>query len=100
MNDNNRAAGLMREAAELNLSPEVDRPLDAARAWKRSNLLANGEFRASEAEDAARRSLALAESLTPVGSQQVANAVMVLSLAQNRAGNYAARKHPHEKRSR
>lgn len=91
MNDNNRAAGLMREAAELNLSPEVDRPLDAARCLEAlANLLANGEFRASEAEDAARRSLALAERLTPAGSQQIANALMVLSLAQNRAGNYAA----------
>lgn len=91
MNDNQRAAGLMREAAELNLSSEVDRPLDAARCLEAlANLLANGEFRASEAEDAARRSLALAQKLTPAGSQQIANAFMVLSLAQNRAGNYAA----------
>jgi len=91
MNDNRRAAGLMREAAELDLSPEVDRPLDAARCFEQlANLLANGEFPAAEAEDAARRSLALAEKLTPAGSQQIANSLMVLSLAQNRAGNYAA----------
>jgi serine/threonine-protein kinase len=90
MNDNNRAAGLMREAAELNLSPEVDRPLDAARCLEAlANLLANGEFRASEAEDAARRSLA-PPKIDAAGSQQIANALMVLSLAQNRAGNYAA----------
>lgn len=91
MNDNNRAASLMREAAELNLSPEVNRPLDAARCLEQlANLLANGEFPASAAEDAARRSLALAQELMPAGSQQIANSVMVLSLAQNRAGNYAA----------
>ncbi|MDL1869198.1 hypothetical protein FBQ98_07205 [Gammaproteobacteria bacterium PRO6] len=91
MNANNRAAGLMREAAELNLSPAVDDRIAAARCLEAlANLLANGEFRASEAEDAARRSLALAQQLTPAGSQAIANAWMVLSLAQNRAGNYRA----------
>lgn len=91
MNDNNRAASLMREAADLNLSAEVDQPRDGARCLEQlANLLANGEFPASAAEDAARRSLALAQELMPAGSQQIANSVMVLSLAQNRAGNYAA----------
>ncbi len=94
MNANNRAASLMREAAELNLSPAVDDALAAARCLEAlANLLANGEFRASEAEDAARRSLALAQQLTPAGSQAIANAWMVLSLAQNRAGNYRAAEH-------
>lgn len=91
MNDNNRAAGLMREAATLNLSPAVDDPLAGARCLEAlANLLANGEFPAAQAEDAARRSLELAQRLTPAGSQAIANAWMVLSLAQNRAGNYAA----------
>lgn len=91
MNDNNKAAKLMREAADLNLSPAVDQPLAAARCLEAlANLLANGEFPAGEAESAARQSLALAQRLTAANSQEIANAWMVLSLAQNRAGNYAA----------
>ncbi len=91
MNDNNKAATLMREAAKLNLSPAVTQPLAAARCLEAlANLLANGEFPAGEAERAARESLALAQRLTPTDSQEIANAWMVLSLAQNRAGNYAA----------
>lgn len=91
MYDNTKAATLMRAAANLNLSPAVKQPLAAARCLEAlANLLANGEFPAGEAEAAARDSLALAQRLTASDSQDVANAWMVLSLAQNRAGNYAA----------
>lgn len=91
MNDNNKAAVLMREAVDLNLSPAVDQPLAAARCLEAlANLLANGEFSAADAEQAAHQSMALAQRLTPADSQEIANAWMVLSLAQNRAGNYAA----------
>ena len=91
MNDNNKAASLMREAADLNLAPKVDQPLAAARCLEAlANLLANGEFPAGDAERAARESLALSQRLTAADSQEIANAWMVLSLAQNRAGNYAA----------
>ncbi|MBZ0223005.1 MAG: serine/threonine-protein kinase [Dokdonella sp.] len=91
MNENTRAASLMREAADLNLSAAVDDPLAAARCLEAlANLLANGEFPAREAEAAAQRSLELAQRLTPAGSQAIANAWMVFSLAQNRAGNYTA----------
>lgn len=91
MNANNRAATLMRKAADLDLSPEVDDPLAAARCLEAlANLLANGEFPASQAEAAARDSLEIVQRLTATDSQEIANAFMVLSLAQNRAGNYRA----------
>ncbi|ANB19577.1 serine/threonine-protein kinase [Dokdonella koreensis] len=91
MNANPRAAALMREAADLNLDPAVDQPLAAARCLEAlANIMANGEFPADEAVRAARESLTLAERLTAPGSQPVANAWMVLSLALNRAGQLAA----------
>ncbi|PZQ17314.1 MAG: hypothetical protein DI564_05735 [Rhodanobacter denitrificans] len=94
MNANVTAAALMREAADLNLDPAVDQPLAAARALAAlANIMANGEFPARDAERAARDSLALAERLTPPGSQAIANAWMVLSLALNRDGQLAAAQH-------
>jgi tetratricopeptide (TPR) repeat protein len=89
MDANNKAAELMREAADLDLDPSVDQPLAAARSLEAlANIMANGEFSAHEAERAARDSLALAERLTPAGSQEIANAWMVLSLALNRAAQF------------
>ncbi len=94
MNANATAAALMREAADLNLDPAVDQPLAAARALAAlANIMANGEFPARDAERAARDSLALAERLTPPGSQAIANGWMVLSLALNRDGRLAAAQH-------
>ena len=91
MDDNETAAPLMRQAADLYLSPAVDQPLGAARSLEAlANLTANGIFPAAISERAARDSLALAERLTAPGSQQIANAWMVLSLGLNRSGNYAA----------
>jgi serine/threonine-protein kinase len=91
MNDNPRAARLLRAAADLDLSPAVDQPLAAARNLEAlANAMANGQFTTAEAEKAARDSLALAERLSPAGSQPIANAWMVLSLALNRSGNYAS----------
>jgi serine/threonine-protein kinase len=90
MDKNETAAPLMRKAADLYLSPAVDQPLAAARSLEAlANLTANGIFPAATSERAARDSLALAERLTAPGSQQIANAWMVLSLGLNRRGNYA-----------
>ena len=90
MNYNDTAAPLMRKAADLYLSPAVDQPLAAARSLEAlANLTANGAFPGAVSERAARDSLALAERLTAPGSQQIANAWMVLSLGLNRRGNYA-----------
>ena len=86
----NTAAPLLRKAADINLPPDVNQPLAAARCLEAlANTLANGEFPPKEAEQAARESLHLSEQLTSAGSQQIANAWMVLSLALNRNGNYA-----------
>jgi serine/threonine-protein kinase len=91
MYDNPKAARLLREAADLNLSPAVDQPAAAARCLEAlANTLANGQFPAAEIERAARDSLGLAERLSAPGSQEIANAWMVLSLALNRSGNRAA----------
>jgi serine/threonine-protein kinase len=91
MDDNPQAVRLLRAAADLDLSPVVDQPLAAARNLASvANAMANGQFRFADAEKAARDSLALAERLSPDGSPPIANAWMVLSLALNRSGNYAA----------
>jgi tetratricopeptide (TPR) repeat protein len=91
MNENDKAAPLLREAADLNLSPQVNQPIAAGRCLEAlANLMANGQFPAADAERAARESLAIARRLTAPGSQSIANAWMVLSLALNRDGNYAA----------
>jgi len=90
MGDAAQAVPMLRAAADLNLSPAVDDPLAAASSLEAlSNAMANGQFRAADAEKAARDSLALAERLAPGDSQPVANAWMVLSLALNRSGHYA-----------
>ncbi|MEP6511120.1 MAG: tetratricopeptide repeat protein, partial [Dokdonella sp.] len=90
MNATTKAAKLMREATDLNLLPSVDQPLAAARCLEAlANIMANGEFPASDAERAARESLELSERLTAPGSQPIANAWMVLSLALNRAVQFA-----------
>lgn len=90
LGQNNKAAVLMREAADLNLSSAVDQPLAAARCLEAlAKLLAVGEFPSTQMEAAARESLALVQRLTAPDSQEIANAWMVLSLAQSRAGNYA-----------
>ncbi len=91
MFDNQQAARLLREAADLNLSPAVDQPIAAARCLEAlANTLANGQFPSAEVERTARDSLALSERLFAPGSQEIANAWMVLSLALNRSGNRAA----------
>lgn len=91
MNDNVKGVAMLREAADIYLDPAIDQPLDAARCLEAmANAMANGQFPASDAEAAARKSLMLAERLTSVGSQEIANAWMVLSLALNRGGNLAA----------
>ncbi len=83
------AVPLLREAAELNLSPRVNDRLAAARCLEAAtNAMANGEFPAAEAEQVAREALRLAEETTGSHSQQTANAWMVLSLALNRNGKY------------
>ena len=91
MNNNNKGVAMLREAADINLDPAIDQPLDAARSLEAmANAMANGEFPGRDAEAAARESLALAARLTEPGSQQIANAWMVLSLAHNRSGNLVA----------
>ena len=83
------AVPLLHEAAGLNLSPDIDDRLAAARCLEAAtNAMANGEFPAAEAEQVARQALALAEETTGSHSQQTANAWMVLSLALNRNGKY------------
>ncbi|MEP6882286.1 MAG: serine/threonine-protein kinase [Dokdonella sp.] len=91
MNDNAKGVAMLREAATIYLDPAINQPLDAARCLEAmANAMANGQFPASEAEAAARKSLMLAERLTKKGSQEIANAWMVLSLALNRGGNLLA----------
>ncbi len=91
MNDNAKGVAMLREAADIYLDPAINQPLDAARCLEAmANAMANGQFPASDAEAAARKSLMLAERLTPKGSQEIANAWMVLSLALNRGGNLVA----------
>jgi serine/threonine-protein kinase len=91
MDANAKAARLMRAAADLNLGTGVNDLIAASRCLAAlANIIANGGFPASEAERAARESLALAERTTPAGSQEIANAWMVLSLALNRSGDLAA----------
>lgn len=91
MNNNVKGVAMLREAADIHLDPAINQPLDAARCLEAmANAMANGQFAASDAEAAARESLALAERLTPAGSQEIANAWMVLSLALNRSGNLVA----------
>ncbi len=91
MNVNAKGVALLRKAADIHLDPSVDQPLDAARCLEAmANAMANGQFPAKEAEIAAREALALNERLTAPGSQSIANAWMVLSLALNRAGNLVA----------
>jgi serine/threonine-protein kinase len=91
MDANAKAARLMRAAADLNLGADVNDPVAASRCLAAlANIMANGGFPASEAERASRESLALAERTTPAGSQEIANAWMVLSLALNRSGDLAA----------
>ncbi|MEO8012260.1 MAG: hypothetical protein ABI650_11490, partial [Dokdonella sp.] len=94
MNANAKGVSLLREAADIYLDPSIDQSIDAARVLEAmANAMANGQFPAREAEVAARHSLALAERLTAPGSQSIANAWMVLSLAHNRAGNLRAAQH-------
>ena len=91
MNANTKSVSLLGEAADIYLAPAVEQPLDGARVLEAmANAMANGQFPASEAEAAARKSLALVQRLTEPGSQSIANAWMVLSLALNRAGNLVA----------
>ena len=91
MNANSRSVALLRQAADIYLSPSIDQPLDGGRVLEAmANAMANGQFPARDAEVAARESLAVAERLTEPGSQSIANAWMVLSLALNRAGNFVA----------
>ncbi len=94
MNENAKGVALLRKAADIHLDPAIDQPLDAARCLEQmANAMANGQFPAKDAEAAARESLALAERLTPPGSQQIANAWMVLSLALYRGGHLVAAEH-------
>lgn len=98
MNDNPKAARLMREAADLNLDPAVNQPVAAARCLGAlANAMANGQFPAVDVERVARDSLALNERLHAPGSQEVANGWMMLSLALNRSGNRAAAQDAAEK---
>ncbi|MBN8480429.1 MAG: serine/threonine protein kinase [Xanthomonadales bacterium] len=91
MNANAKGVALLRKAADIHLDPSIDQPLDAARVLEAmANAMANGQFPARDAEAAARESLDLAQRLTAPGSQQIANAWMVLSLALNRGGNLVA----------
>lgn len=90
MDLNNIAVPLLREAADLDLSPQVDQPLAAARCLEAlANSLANGEFPAADSERAARQSLQLRQRLLPAGSEDIANAWMVLSLALDSGGKFA-----------
>lgn len=91
MNENAKGVAMLRKAADINLDPAIGQPLDASRCLEAmANAMANGQFPASDAERAARESLELAMKLTAPGSQEVANAWMVLSLALNRSGNLVA----------
>ena len=88
---NAKGVAMLRKAADINLDPAIGQPLDASRCLEAmANAMANGQFPASDAERAARESLELAMKLTAPGSQEVANAWMVLSLALNRSGNLVA----------
>ncbi|WP_440221663.1 protein kinase domain-containing protein [Dokdonella sp. MW10] len=83
------AVPLLREAVDLNLSPEVDDPAAAARcAEALVNAMANGAYPARDVVRAAREALVLAQRVHDDGTQPIANALMVLSLALNRAGRY------------
>lgn len=83
------AVPLLREAVDINLSPEVDDPTAAARcAEALTNAMANGAYPARDVVRVAREALALSKRVHDDGTQPIANALMVLSLALNRAGRY------------
>ena len=86
---NDIGAGMLAEAVELYLSPEVDEPILATRANAAlANAMANGEFPGSATQAVAERSLALTRATAKPQSQEIAYAWMILSLAYNRNGYF------------
>lgn len=82
---------MLREAADLNGSPEVNDLPAAARCLEAlTNALANGSFPATTVAAASKESLELAQRIHPADSQPIANALMVHSLALNRSGLHEA----------
>lgn len=89
MNLGHVAVPLLREAADLNLSAEVANPLAGARCLEAlTNAMANGEFPSVDVEKVAYESLALNRRLSAADSQEMANALMVFSLALYGNGKY------------
>jgi serine/threonine-protein kinase len=84
-----KAAPLLREAADINLSPTVQQPAEAARDLEElTNTLTNGNFPAEDAMRTARESLQLREKMFAPESEEIANSMMVLSLALDKAGRF------------
>jgi len=89
MNLTDKAAPLLREAADINLSPEVQQPAEAARDLEElTNTLTNGDFPAEDALRTARESLQLRQKMFAPNSEEIANSMMVLSLALDKAGRF------------
>ncbi|HEX7915305.1 tetratricopeptide repeat protein, partial [Rudaea sp.] len=84
-----KAAPLLREAAGINLDPAVNQPLEAARNLEElTNTLTNGNFPAEDALRTARESLQLRQKRFAPESEEIANSLMVLSLALDKAGRF------------
>jgi tetratricopeptide (TPR) repeat protein len=84
-----KAAPLLREAADINLGAGVNQPLEAARDLEElTNTLTNGDFPAEDALRTARESLQLRQKAFAPDSQEIANSLMVLSLAYDKAGRF------------
>ena len=84
-----KAAPLLREAADINLSPAVWQPAEAARDLEElTNTLTNGNFPAEDALRSAQESLQLRQKMFAPESEEVANSMMVLSLALDKAGRF------------
>lgn len=89
MNLTDKAAPLLREAADINLSPGVEQPVEAARNLEElANTLTNGDFPAEDALRTARESLQLRRKMFAPDSEEIANSMMVLSLALDKAGRF------------
>ena len=89
MNLYDKAAPLLREAAGINLDPAVNQPLEAARNLEElTNTLTNGNFPAEDALRTARESLQLRQKTFAPESEEIANSLMVLSLALDKAGRF------------
>ena len=89
MNLFDKAAPLLREAADINLGPAVQQPAEAARDLEElTNTYTNGDFPAEDALRTARESLRLRQKTFAPESEEIANSLMVLSLALDKAGRF------------